>query len=72
MSKIFLIILFISSSAFYSCNKCKNCKTVLTNTETGAVLSETKSEKFCNEDLKDIEKEKPVIYGIERTETICE
>lgn len=72
MSKIFLIILLISFSISYSCKKCKNCKTVLTNTETGAVLSESKSEEFCDEDLQEVENEKPVIYGNERTETVCE
>jgi len=44
----------------------------MTNTETGAVLSETKSEQYCDEDLQDIENEKPVTYGNERTETVCE
>ena len=72
MSKIVLILFLISFSTFYSCKKCKNCKTVMTNTETGVVLSETKAEQYCDEDLQDIENEKPVTYGNERTENVCE
>lgn len=72
MAKLLFIALLIFSTTFYSCKKCKECKTVLTNTETGAVLSETKSEQFCNDDLDDIENDKPVVYGNEKTETVCE
>jgi len=44
----------------------------MTNTETGAILSETKAEQYCDEDLQDIENEKPVINGNERIENVCE
>ena len=72
MSKFIFIILIFSFSVFYSCKKCKNCKVVMTNTETGAILSETKAEQYCDEDLQDIENEKPVINGNERIENVCE
>lgn len=72
MSRKLIFIIVISLLSFYSCKKCKNCKTVLSNIETGAVLSETESTQYCDEDLQDIEKEKPVINGKEKTETVCE
>lgn len=72
MIKLFIIIVIFSFSTLYSCKKCKNCKIVMTNTETGVVLSETKTEEYCDEDLQDIEKEKPTINGNERIENVCE
>lgn len=72
MSKLLIILILISLSTFYSCEKCKNCRIVMTNIETGAILSETKAEKYCDEDLQNIEKEKPTTNGNERIENICE
>jgi hypothetical protein len=55
-----------------SCQKCKNCKIVKTDTETNIILSEGVEEEYCNEDLQATENEQPEYFGVEKNEWICE